>query len=208
MRILPKLVERTLREARSVRSQILDLFERDQIGQEGAVTCLKGCHHCCYHPVLLSILEGIELYRYLEDNGLWGSTLKRAFHRAQDLTFDRSMEVWLLSMVPCPLLDDGGLCRAYDARPFFCRITASRGDPHYCHPHRINKRDTAFVPRAEYIERLNTLETRLLKQHRLPMDRLPLAAAVLLAERVCKEDIELIDASTEVVLDWIRRMSE
>ena len=207
-RPLPKLVEQSLRESRSARSQILDQFEREQIIGKGAATCLKGCHHCCFYPVFLSILEGIELFRHLEDTGLWTSTLKRAFQKTRDLTWDRSMDVWLLSMVPCPVLDDAGLCRVYKSRPFFCRITASRGDPHYCHPHRASTKNTQFVPRTEYIEKFNTLETRLLKQHKLPLERLPLAAAVLFAEQVCKEVIELVDLPSEVMIDWIKRSME
>lgn len=199
---LPLLVERSVREARVARGRLVAEFEHKQRTNPVAPTCLKGCHHCCFYPVLLTVLEGIDIFRWLSNEHLWSHDLKQAFLENTKRTWGQSIEVWTLSMIPCPLLKDG-LCLAYRRRPFICRITLSRSDPHYCHPHRIDA-ETRIEPRKEWLGRLEREDTGLLRRHKLNHVYVPLAAAVLYGEKVSKEHLELADVDLHLLADFIK----
>jgi len=200
---LPLRVERSVRESRLARLRLADDFERDQRQQKAGSTCAKGCHHCCYYPIMMTVLEGIDIHRWLVKNHLWSHDLQQAFAATAKQTWGQSIEVWTLGMIPCPLLKDG-LCVAYKKRPFVCRLTVSRGDPHYCHPHRINDADTQLSPRKPWMEKLEVVERGLLRQHKLAHIYLPLAAAVLYGERVSKEEIDLSEVDLRLWLDYLK----
>jgi Fe-S-cluster containining protein len=203
MKKLPLLVERSVRESRIARSRFASDFEHEQRRSTAPPTCLKGCNHCCYYPVLLTVLEGIDLFRWLAKEHLWSHDLKQAFLENTKKTWGQSIEVWTLTMIPCPLLKDG-LCTAYKKRPFVCRITLSKGDPHYCHPHRINDVDTQLVSRKEWLERLERVDTELLRRHKLAHVYIPLSTAVLYGEKVSKESVELADIDLHLWADFLK----
>lgn len=191
---LPIRVERTVQNAHVARTELATQCELELRSMEGAaLTCEKGCHHCCYHPVIVSLLEGITIFRWLAENGLWTKALKDRFEDTSQQTLGLPIAVWLLSLVPCPLLDDG-LCRAYKARPFVCRVTASVRDPHFCHPHRLGE-DTGLIPRAEAIVRLKEVEKPIQKKHSAGGLLLPFSQAVLYGEKICTEELDFEDVA-------------
>ena len=159
-------------------------------------TCSKGCSHCCYHPRLISILEGISLYRSLYKHHLWSSVLKKQLEDHQTKTWNLAPEVWLLSTIGCPLLQDG-MCVAYEARPLSCRICYSTGDPYLCHPLRLTE-GSGIVNRAAAMEEHMEAEQRLLRRFKLRNIPLPISSAVLLGERIDKGDIRLEDFTTSL----------
>lgn len=162
-------------------------------GEEGPrIACKKGCHHCCYHPVVITLLEGLSLYYWLKDNHLWTTSLRDKLIEHSTKTWHLSFEVWFMSLIRCPLLSDDGLCTAYESRPFPCRVVYSTGDPHYCHPHRMGD-DTQILSRRELFETLAVTETEILRRHRLPHFRLPLATSLLYAERIATGELLLED---------------
>jgi len=168
-----------------------------------AVTCQKGCNHCCHYPVLVSILEGVSLFRWIADQGLWRKDLKDKLQEAHRKVWGLSPSVWMLSMTPCPLLTKEGLCGAYEARPFVCRTTLSIGDPHYCHPHRFAE-GAGIVSRNAVDVELQEVENRLLKSAKLTLLRVPLSTAVLMGEKLCKEGLEPEEISEQLFEDWAR----
>lgn len=202
MKKLAPDIERSIREARMGRLRLAMDFEHEQQAK-GIPTCRKGCHHCCYHPVQMSVLEGIGLYRWLAENLLWSHDLQEAFHDVARQTWGQSIEVWTLSMIACPLLTKDGLCMAHKRAPFICRITVSTGDPYYCHPHRIDER-LGIIPRKAWLERLENMEGDLLRRHKLSYVYMPLAVAVLYGEKVSKENIELGDVDVQLLFDFLK----
>jgi Fe-S-cluster containining protein len=144
-------------------------------------------------------LEGISLYHWLVQHHLWSPKLRTKLLEVKEQTMFLSPEVWLLSMIPCPLLTDKNQCSAYEARPFMCRTIFSKGDPHYCHPHRLGANLAGILDRTESVAALWKAEGKTLKRHQLRQVAIPLAAALLLAERVSKGDIELEETNTTLL---------
>jgi len=202
---LPLLTERSLNEAEAGRSDALQRFERE-IHQhvtetKRPVTCSKGCDHCCYHPVTISILEGMSLYLWLAGSYLWTADRKNQFAKHSKSVWGLSPEIWMLSMTPCPLLEDH-LCRAYEGRPAVCRATVSTGDPLYCHPHHFGLDVTGLVPRHSFYEAIVGAEKRLLRRHAQILFQLPISTAVLYGEMVCKGELDLEDSGPILTVDY------
>jgi Fe-S-cluster containining protein len=191
---LPLLVQRSVAEAKTARTEISESYDfqlRSRLSGEGvAITCQKGCHHCCLHPVFITLLEGITLYQRLREDGVWSSRLREALVKHSETTRGLAPEVWALSLIPCPILDDKGLCRAYEDRPFACRVTYSIGNPEDCHPHRLGP---GMIAKRELFEAVTPSEATILRRHRLNHFRLPLSIAVLYGERIATGEIELED---------------
>ncbi len=191
---LPLLVERSVAGALTARTELAEVYKnrlQGRLAENGLnVTCRKGCHHCCYHPVLVTLFEGISLYLWLHANALWTRPLKDRIRKAAEQTHNLSFDVWSLSLIPCPLLE-GGLCKAYEARPFACQVTVSLGDPQNCHPHSLGP---GILPKRELFESLTVPETELLRQHHLKHFRIPLASALLYGEKIVRGELALEDA--------------
>lgn len=189
---LPVLVEQTLQEASVSRMELTQEFLRQAYAEPGRVSCRKGCSNCCYHPVMMSVLEGITLFRWLQDNGMWTRALKAQLQDAQSRTWGLSIEVWALSAQPCPFLQDSQ-CSIYEGRPMACRVTLSKGDPYACHPHRMSL-GSGILPKRMTLEENARREALLLKRHGLKFARVPLASAILVGEKVVKGEVEVEDA--------------
>jgi Fe-S-cluster containining protein len=140
--------------------------------------------------VFLTLLEGVALYQHLQSNALWSQKLKQSFEQHSQLTRGLATEVWALSLIPCPLLDAEGLCRAYEERPFACRVTYSIGNPSDCHPHTLGP---GMVAKRDLFEAITPTEAALLRQHHLNHFRLPLSTAVLYGEKIATGELELED---------------
>lgn len=206
---LPLVVEQGLRQARQERESVLMDFERDLNQQRAAreitTTCTRGCHHCCYFPMTCSLLEGVELYRYLALHGQWSTLLRDRCEEHAAKVWALAHPVWLLSRVPCPLLRNG-TCLGHGGRPSDCRTLYSRGDPHYCHPHRLTA-ETPFVDRKLVQARCVEIDDRVLTKHRIVYVPLPISKALLLGEQLDKGEIELEEVGARLYADHQRATS-
>lgn len=201
-RHLPLLADRSVAEAQANRILAAERFET-KVLEEGAVSCAPGCSHCCYYPLSVTILEGISIYQWLQEHRLWTAKLRATLEQTKDQTWDLAPEVWLLSMIPCPLLSENRRCLAYEARPFLCRTMYSRSDPYYCHPHRIGA--GAIINRSDEIEAVWSAEKTILKKHQLRQVLIPLSAAVLLGERISKGEVEIEDTNSALFVEHASR---
>jgi Fe-S-cluster containining protein len=194
-RHLPLLLRKTVGAAQTERQIEAQEFE-SRVRKQGNVTCSAGCSHCCYYPVTISILEGISLYQWLREHHLWTTKLKEKCEQTKDQTWDLAPEVWLLAMIPCPLLTEENRCLAYEARPFLCRTLFSREDPYLCHPHRISGTP---VHRDVDVELFWSSEKAFLKQHDLRHALLPISVAVLMGEKIVNGEIEIEEANSTLM---------
>lgn len=198
-RRLPLLVEQSVSKVQALRIDLSSKFDAkvrmDALASGTPITCQPGCAWCCHHPVTISILEGIIIYRHLLNTGQWSTRLKDKLRAVSDDQYGTSFQVWLLALIPCPLLDEDNKCRAYAARPLICRSYYATSDPHYCHPHRLGG-DTSIVDREVVVEQFHMAQEKVLRSHKLQLLTMPIGSAVLFAEKVCEGevDIETIDA--------------
>lgn len=199
---LPVMSERSVREAETTRTRLARDFDRRvRLGDPPTtVTCQRGCHHCCYHPVLISVLEGISIFRWLAEHGHWTHALKRELEGHHRTVVGLDYAIWMLSLIPCPFLKEGE-CDIYEGRPFFCRTTYSTGDPYYCHPHRFGDA-SGIVSKIEVLAALNQAEESLLQRHQMGAIKLPLSSALLLGESVSKGDVELEEVGRHIWKQW------
>lgn len=207
-RRLPVLVEESVGAVQALRSEVASKFEmfvRGEASKNGKpITCTAGCASCCYHPITISILEGILLYRWLVKSGKWSLNLRKKLKETSDQQYGTSYEVWLLALIPCPLLDEDKRCSAYAARPLICRTYYSIGDPHYCHPHRLGA-NTQIVGRKEVTDTYHKEQERILRENHLQFLTMPIGAALLLADRVCKGEIDLGEVDRILLAEYTEK---
>lgn len=207
-RHLPLFVERSVAATEMHRTDLSAKFElkvRQEVSDRGeSITCTPGCASCCYHPVMISILEGISIYRYLQKKGRWTDKLKAKLKETSDLQYGTSFEVWLFSMIPCPLLDGKNRCTAYEARPFICRSYYATSDPYNCHPHRLGDK-TKLVDRRDVVDEFHNRQAKALAQHNLHFLSMPIGKALLLAERICVGEIDLESTDAEVFKEYVEK---
>lgn len=201
-RHLPLLVERSVAEAQASRILAAEQFET-KVLKDGAVSCSAGCSNCCYYPLSISILEGLSIYRWLLKHHLWTTKLQMKLQETDKKTWDLSPDIWLLSKIPCPLLDEKKQCSAYEARPFLCRTMYSRGDPHYCDPHRFGMNTT--IRREAEVDTIWTAEKAILRKHSLRQVLIPFSSAILLAEKIVNGEIEIEDTNTTLLMEHVTR---
>lgn len=194
MRKLPVLVETSTSQARHHRYQKGTEF-KELAGS--SVTCRKGCAHCCYHPLYISVLEGVSLYLHLRSKGLWSFTLRRRLEEHSKQTIGLAPAVWMLAEIPCPLLTEEQTCSAYEERPFLCRTSFSVGDPFLCRPAEFSEQ-TPMLYRHDRLAEYYSLEKKLLKEMNMPHARVPLSLAITLGEKLAEGKIEPGDVNTEV----------
>ena len=198
-RRLPVVIERAIGHGEATRSKRANDFDRQIHRDLGrATSCMKGCNHCCYYPVSVTILEALSIYRWLVRHQLWGHQLKQKIKTASGKTWGLTPEVWLMTKTACPLLDDEGACTAYEARPFSCRVTYSAGDPAECDAHLLPMNEDQFS-RVEAITAQYESEKKDLRSHRISATHLPLSSALLFAEKIAKEKLDIQDLGFELL---------
>jgi len=196
---LPILLEKSLAEVKAVQLDTGLAFQESVSNTSTRLMCKKGCDNCCHHPFLISLAEGILLYRYLAANGKWTPTLKKRLVNHKDTVMGLAFEVWLLSMTPCPLLKDG-LCEGYEARPVHCRTTYSTRKPSGCHPHTLGD---GLVYNTTVVAQYNLELSNILKRAEERSPLIPLSAAVLLGEKVSNQTLTF----TEAVRSYLQEVS-
>jgi hypothetical protein len=106
----------------------LDALNRSLRQQAGsaAIECSKGCSYCCHNMVTASAPEIFLLARHFRKGDPSRlrdilETLKAADLAGRDLDPRQRY----LAHIACGLLDENGLCGAYEARPNVCRTMVS-----------------------------------------------------------------------------------
>lgn len=199
-RKLPSRVERAVMDIQAHKIALAEAFERAVRGAASevktAVMCAPGCAHCCLYPVYMTVLEAVPLYTELRDRGRWTSSLRAKLAAHADSTLGLAPQVWILSLIPCPLLDKNR-CMAHTARPLSCRATYSTSDPLRCHPHRMGGQP-AILPKVGVLEELAAFENIAFKALGARPVGMPLSKALLGAEALCSGDLEIeaLDAWT------------
>lgn len=197
MRRLPILIERVIAETKATQSTTATAFDSAIRHHNIKVSCRKGCSNCCHHPFLITISEGILLYRWLTDNGRWNRQLKQRIEEVKDKTTGLDFNVWLMSNIACPLLNqETKECTAYGARPLHCRVTYSTGDPDLCRPHDLGPA-TPMVQNVETIVNFTKGVRDLLKKVGVFGSLMPLAYALLLAESIDTGKLPLDEADRQ-----------
>jgi len=201
---LPISVESSIGRVDVLRYDLSIKFElkiRSELHKLGCqITCGPGCHWCCYHPILISILEGIIIYRWLVGNGKLTLELRNRLKDTAKQQFETSMEILVLSLIPCPFLCDTK-CSIYPTRPLICRAYYAVSDPHYCHPHRLNN-ETTIINREPIVDSFNIEQRKILRRHKLRLLEIPIGAAILIGERVCNEKIDLDTVDTLILKEY------
>jgi Fe-S-cluster containining protein len=207
---LPLIVDRVVSDIHAIRLEASAQFEqkvRSAVHEAGiALTCRKGCSNCCHHPFLISIVEGLLVYRWLAKGGKWTPSLRKRLEETRDRTMGLTYEVWMLGNIPCPLLSEENLCSAYEARPLNCRMTYAVTEASLCHPHRIGA-DTRVVPRSEAVEDFNTNERQTLRRQGFRSLYVPISEAILLGSRIANGQITLEEVEHEFAKDSERARS-
>ncbi len=198
---LPILVERTFANVRATQIQ-LGLEHEQRVRQQYTVTCRAGCSNCCHHPFLISIVEGVLLYRWLVAHGRWTPSLRGRVEEARNKTLGLALEVWLLGNIPCPLLDAQRLCVAYAARPLNCRTRFSAGTPDACHPHALGSQP-GLIDNSAVIAEFNSETRTKLRQLESKGYLMPLAEALTLGERLDNGTLEIENLDLEYAKDLV-----
>lgn len=197
MRRLPLLTERMIAESKARQVQTGMAFETEMRKAGVRPTCLKGCAHCCHHPFLITISEGLILYRWLSEHGKWTRQLKDRIEDVKDKTLGLTFDVWLMANIACPLLQpDTQECTAYEARPLHCQVTFSMGDPAMCQAHQLGPA-TPLVSNADTIINHTQEMKGLLKKVGVFGSLMPISSALLLAEAVDTGKIPLEESDRE-----------
>ena len=201
MRRLPLYAEVALAEFRATRGMAAAEFERRFREEAGAVSCRVGCDHCCHYPLLITVAEGILLYRHLGQRGRLTTALKVRLGEHADLTALIDPAVWMRARIPCPLLE-GRKCQGYEGRPLACRMAFSAGDPSDCDPQ-------AFQPEAlssrEVLRVVSAFEEKLLQKHGISPVRMPVSRALLLAGRVLAQEVSLNDVERILYREYLSK---
>ncbi len=134
-----------------------------------AITCRKGCAHCCHLLVETSWEEARELVLWLMDlpeekrqtyfNKISANAeefrqlcLSSRKHRrfvhpivdeVEEMPDALCDDYFYQKKRPCPFLDEQGCCSAYEARPSACRLHMVSSNPDMCRPEAED--DNAYV---------------------------------------------------------------
>ena len=195
--------QRAVQAGLAARAEASQAFHLHVINQ--GITCTPGCNHCCNYPIPISILEGLIIRDWLDQNRMWTQSLKDRIKKAADLVTGLTYDIWLASITPCVFLGETGLCTIYEARPFLCRSCASTGDPENCHPHRLAE-NRGMVFRLLYVLGFQQTEAQILSQWKLKMVTMPIPTAILAADHVFRGDVTMEEADSAIFLEHLGRM--
>lgn len=150
----------------ALRKSVDDLFIHFSREFKDEVKCVEACSDCCHAIFDLSLVEAMYLNaKFIEKfkDGLERSNIMELADAADRQAYRFKRKIFKESKegrdsneiiadaarqrIRCPLLDDNGLCRMYDARPLTCRVygvpTGIGGKAHTCVK-------SAFEPGKEY----------------------------------------------------------
>lgn len=101
-------------------AHIATLFENSITpAQTALLACRAGCAFCCHQPVSVTAPEAFLLAAQIAPDR--AAAMADAARAVADRRADAPKVAWF----SCPLLDEGGACTAYAARPIACRAHVS-----------------------------------------------------------------------------------
>jgi len=101
---------------------VTELFERSiPESTRAQIACASGCSFCCHQPVRVSPAEVFFLARHIAER----PDAMTAVREAAALLSGRSANAPKVAWLRCPLLDPGGNCSVYAARPLGCHTHVS-----------------------------------------------------------------------------------
>jgi Fe-S-cluster containining protein len=101
---------------------VTELFERSiPESTRAQIACASGCSFCCHQPVRVSPAEAFFLARHIADR----PDAMTAVREAAAQLSGRSANTPKVAWIRCPLLDGGGNCSVYAARPLGCHTHVS-----------------------------------------------------------------------------------
>jgi Fe-S-cluster containining protein len=181
----------------------LRLFQEDanklskKIGSLDEVTCTRGCHHCCYQMVALTLPEAVAMLDKSGDRW-WRENQAEIESRAMlwlSNTMDRRK--WMGSKRPCIFLKDGE-CSVYRVRPFACATYAVVTDPDLCSPDNPGSQ-VGIVDVDDAANKYAMYSVAIGESVGLPRGIFPLSIGLVLAK-------EYIERGSDAVIDKVREM--
>ena len=128
--VLPKTakadVAQLLAELDTLRSAAETLIAQNPDGDRSLLACAPGCQSCCVVNVSITLLEGISIFRFLQQ--LDSADLTKISLRLDQLwraVRGLDDEERLMVRQKCAFLNDQGCCIIYPVRPLFCRSISS-----------------------------------------------------------------------------------
>ena len=99
----------------------LDAIERRLRGESIPFkACQKGCGECCGHRVIVTPIEAVAAFRWIQENWTQEQIADLGVRaKAYRAAFEQGLPDW--SPIPCPMLIDGS-CAIYPSRPVTCRV--------------------------------------------------------------------------------------
>lgn len=173
------------------------------LNRKNLISCSKGCSNCCYQPVVISVLEGMRLYEALQAENLWNLALRESLQKHADLSF-AVPELVALATLACPLLKDSA-CSVYKSRPFVCQTLVAYGDPHFCHPHRMDADRANLADREGIVSEYLAFEAKSLRARRVQMVLLPLSLAVLVGAKLLEGTLALEDLDSHLMQEYKKK---
>lgn len=144
----------------------------------------KGCSACCSRMIVVTVAEASVMLERLVADGSWPAVRERARRQARTSAVANERS-WFLMNIPCAVLDPSSrACLAYASRPTPCSVHFALSDPELCDP--WSGAAGEFEPveasdaHAEFLKQL----ARVVDGYGVLSLRLPIPAALLLAERV------------------------
>jgi Fe-S-cluster containining protein len=195
---------RAVGDMRVAREAIVSGFTRRSVHIKPTPSCDQGCAHCCYWPVSISILEGLEIYTHLHAARRWASSLKSRVKASADAVTGLTYPVWLNSRTPCVFLNKSLRCEIYEARPLLCRMAVSKGPPEECQPHSMASA-RSILNRTDAVVLFQNAERSILQRHKIEYNTMPIPTATLVAERLCNGEFEFWQAGAAVFAEHLGR---
>lgn len=161
--------------------------------------CRKGCSACCSRMVRVTVAEAAVMLEHLERAGTWREVREAAREQAR-IAMAAADRSWFMMNIPCPVLDRGtGECRAYPVRPTPCSAHYVTSDPSLCDPWSTRAGEYRPEPDVEAHEAFLRALEREVDGYGVLALRLPVPAALLLAER-----IKDVGDSAEQIASFVR----
>lgn len=163
-----------------------EAFKTVSQGYPELIVCHQGCADCCQAVFDVSLVEAVNILTHVQR--LSSTVQERIAGAAQEAwqAWEELVESRLdpgMARIRCPLLDEEGLCRCYEARPVNCRTygipTEIDGKGHVCGLSRFEPGISyPTVKLAPLQRRLLDLSVRLAGEE-LGARRWPIAAVIL-----------------------------
>lgn len=111
-------------------------------------TCVQGCAHCCYFPIITTKMEAKLMIDYIDHLptkekeaisahlATYFQIYKEKLEQVCSIDFEENPDFkqqYIAKQLPCPFLDTGtNTCKIYEVRPIPCRTYLNYCNPNVC----------------------------------------------------------------------------